>query len=118
MNGNRLRTQNPAYIDRNFERLRETLIEELTRYSCGWSVYSLSVLNTVASIQGIKARLEGDVIVTLRQHHKRIRNPQVAALIRDADDAHSMNVEEIIALISAEVSALGARTLNTADRRH
>jgi hypothetical protein len=109
MHRNQIPTQNPAYVDRNFARLQETLIEELTRYSCAWSVYSLNVLNTVASMQGLETRLDGDVIVTLRKHHKRIKNPQVAALIRNAEDVHSMNVGKIMSLIEAEVSELGMR---------
>jgi len=109
MQRNHIPTQNPAYIDRNFTRLRDTLIEELTRYSCAWSVYSLNVLNTVASMQGLETRLDGDVIVTLRKHHKRIKNPQVAELIRNAKSVRSMDVEKIMRLIEAEVSELGTR---------
>jgi len=109
MQRNQIPTQNPAYIDRNFARLRDTLIEELTRYSCAWSVYSLNVLNTVASMQGLETRLDGDVIVTLRKHHKRIKNPQVADLIRNAKSVRSMDVEKIMTLIEAEVSELGTR---------
>lgn len=109
MHRNQTPTQNPAYVDRNFERLQNTLIEELTRYSCAWSVYSLNVLNTVASMQGLETRLEGDVIVTLRKHQKRIKNPQVADLIRNAKCVQSMDVEKIMSLIEAEVSDLGTR---------
>ena len=109
MQRNQIPTQNPAYVDRNFARLRDTLIEELTRYSCAWSVYSLNVLNTVASMQGLETRLDGDVIVTLRKHHKRIKNPKVADLIRNAESVHSMDVEKIMTLIEAEVSGLGTR---------
>lgn len=93
------------FVERNFERLRQAAIQDLTRYTCGWSIYSINFLNAVAELQGVEARLGGEVVTALRRDAKRVRNPRLAELMRQARDARSMKIEEIMALISAEASA-------------
>ncbi len=92
----------PRFVERNFDALRVAAIEDLTRYSCGWSVYSINFLNAIADLQGVPSRIEPRVISHLRRDAKRIRNPRLARLMRRADAPRSMKIEEIMALISAE----------------
>jgi hypothetical protein len=91
------------FVERNFDALRGAAIEDLTRYSCGWSVYSINFLNAVAELQGVASRMEPHVISALRRDAKRIRNPGLAKLMRRADTPRSMKIEEIMTLISAEL---------------
>ena len=93
----------PRFVERNFDALRVAAIEDLTRYSCGWSIYSINFLNAVADLQGVPARIKPRVIARLRRDGKRIRNPRLARLMRRAQTPRSMKIEEIMTLISAEV---------------
>lgn len=90
------------FIERNFDKLREAAIQDLTRYTCGWSVYSINFLNAIAAMQGAKSRLGPEVVAELRKGPKRVCDPRVAELMREARDPRSMRIEEIIALVSAE----------------
>ena len=105
MPGSRL--YSPGFVEQNFDALRGAAIEDLTRYSCGWSVYSISFLNAVADLQGVPSRLDRHVISELRRDGKRVRNPRLAKLMRKADTPDAMKIEEIMSLISAELPHSG-----------
>ncbi len=92
------------FIERNFDALRVAAIEDLTRYSSGWSVYSINFLNAVADLQGVPSRIKPLVVSRLRRDAKRVRNPRLARLMRRAQTPRSMKIEEIMTLISAELS--------------
>ena len=88
------------YIDRHFDSLQKAALENLTSYVSGWSIYSIDFLNAVAELQGSPQRVGPDAVVALRRGPKRIRDPRLAALIGEANDARSMPIDEIIEMIS------------------
>lgn len=92
----------------HFDDFREMAIEDLTHYTSPWAVYTVDFLNTVAEIQGSDARVEERMVSQLASNAKRLLDPKVARLLREARDARSMRVEEIIGRIADECEDLPA----------
>jgi hypothetical protein len=92
----------PAFVDEHFDRLREAAVHDLTSYVSGWSIYTIDFLNAVAELQGNPKRLSAETVVALRKGPKRIREPRLAELLREADDARSLKISEVIELVAAK----------------
>ena len=94
----------PRFVESNFDALRVAAIEDLTRYSCGWSIHSISFLNAVAD----SSRRTGahQAARDFPSEERRQEDPKSTAGKTDAqgsDAAFTMKIEEIMTLISAEV---------------
>lgn len=92
----------PEFVDIHFDRLRDAALHDLTSYVSGWSVYTIDFLNAVAELQGISKRLSSETVVALRKGPKRIREPRLTELFREADDAQSLKIDEVLELVAAK----------------
>lgn len=95
------------FVKSNFDELRDRAIEDLTRYTSGWAVYTIDFLNSVAEINGSARRLEAGVVSLVRNGHAhRFTEPHVARLLREAEDVWSVRIDELIGLLAAECSRI------------
>jgi hypothetical protein len=95
----------PEFVDKHFDRLRDAALHDLTSYVSGWSVYTIDFLNAVAELQGFSKRLSAETVVALRKGPKRIREPRLAELFREAEDARSLKIDEVLELVAAKAVA-------------
>lgn len=98
--------QHLDYIESNFDNLRDRAIDDLTHYTRRWAIYTIDFLNSVAEIQGSSQRVDEHVVSLVRNDRKRIGEPRVEILLGEAKSAGSMEIEEVIRLISAECSKI------------
>jgi hypothetical protein len=103
------RAHHLQHILDHFDDFREMAIEDLTHYTSPWAVYTVDFLNTVAEIQGSDARIEERMVSQLAGNARRLLDPKVARLLREARDARSMKVDEIIGRIASECEDLPTR---------
>jgi len=102
--------QHLDFVKDNFEQLRDCAIEDLTRYTSAWSVYTIDFLNCLAEIQGSDLRLDNSVVMLIRNDDQhRITEPRVPKLLSEAQDARSIKINELIGLLSSTCSKIDAK---------
>ena len=102
--------QHLDFVKDNFEQLRDCAIEDLTRYTSAWSVYTIDFLNCLAEIQGSDLRLDNSVVMLIRNDDRhRITEPRVPKLLSEAQDARSIKINELIGLLSSTCSKIDAK---------